>query len=192
MSKIGRLVRVSSKDQNPEGQYEAIRKWLTENGQDESGMRWYEDRETGKHLNRKGFLRLQKDVGAGRVTTIIRFHLDRVARNMLDGMITVAGWLEKDVRIVVLTPGFEVKGIMGKAMSTMLFMFAEMEMEWRRRRQAEGILVAKKLGKYRGRLPGTTKAQPRRARQLRERGLKLLEIATAMGVSKSTVIRYLR
>ncbi|NQU26589.1 MAG: recombinase family protein, partial [Candidatus Nealsonbacteria bacterium] len=124
MSKIGCLVRVSSKDQNPEGQYEAIRKWLTEHGHDESVARWYEDRETGKHLNRKGFLRLQKDVGAGRVTTIICFHLDRVARNMLDGMITVAGWLEKDVRIVVLTPGFEVRGIMGKAMSTMLFMFA--------------------------------------------------------------------
>ncbi|NQU22110.1 MAG: recombinase family protein [Candidatus Nealsonbacteria bacterium] len=67
-----------------------------------------------------------------------------------------------------------------------------MVMEWRKRRQAEGILVAKKLGKYRGRLPGTTKGQPGRARELREHGLKLLEIATAMGVSKSTVIRYLR
>lgn len=86
----------------------------------------------------------------------------------------------------------ERRAIMGKAMSTMLFMFAEMEMEWRKRRQAEGIVVAKKLGKHRGRLPGTTKAQPRRAQELRERGLKLLEIATAMGVNKSTVIRHLR
>ena len=41
-------------------------------------------------------------------------------------------------------------------------------------------------GGYRGRQRGTTKAQPRRARELRGRGLKVQEIATALGVSRRT------
>jgi DNA invertase Pin-like site-specific DNA recombinase len=50
---------------------------------------------------------------------------------------------------------------------------AEMEQETRRERQAAGIAVAKKAGKYRWRKPGTTKAKPERALKLRENGLEL-------------------
>ena len=46
-------------------------------------------------------------------------------------------------------------------------------------------------GVYRGRKPGTTKARPGRAAQLRDRGLTQDEIATALGVSRTTVCRYL-
>jgi DNA-binding NarL/FixJ family response regulator len=44
---------------------------------------------------------------------------------------------------------------------------------------------------YHGRQKGTTKAPPQRAAILRQRGLTVLEIATALGVSERTVFRYL-
>jgi DNA invertase Pin-like site-specific DNA recombinase len=53
------------------------------------------------------------------------------------------------------------------------------------------IAVAKARGVYRGRQPGTTKARPQRAQTLRQRGLTVVEIATALGVSERTVFRYL-
>jgi len=60
------------------------------------------------------------------------------------------------------------------------------------RSHAAGIAVAKRKGIYKGRQKGTTKAEPIRARQLRERGLTIGEIAQALGTNKTTVHRYLR
>ena len=51
---------------------------------------------------------------------------------------------------------------------------------------------AKQRGIYKGRKRGTTKAKPQRARQLREQGLNVPEIAKALGVTVVTVYRYLR
>ena len=65
------------------------------------------------------------------------------------------------------------------------------EEEVRRERQRAGIDAAKDRGVYQGRKAGTTKAKPERARELAGRGLKHGEIATALGVSRRTVIRYL-
>jgi len=69
---------------------------------------------------------------------------------------------------------------------------AEIELEYRAERQAAGIAVAKSKGKYKGRKHGSHKAKPDRAQELRGKGLKVDEIANAMGVSRRTVLRYLR
>ncbi|MCZ6642026.1 MAG: helix-turn-helix domain-containing protein, partial [Gammaproteobacteria bacterium] len=67
----------------------------------------------------------------------------------------------------------------------------EIELEYRRERQAAGIRVAKSRGVYTGRRKGTTKGKPGRAKQLRNRGLQVPEIAKALDVSERTVFRYL-
>ncbi len=54
-----------------------------------------------------------------------------------------------------------------------------------------GIEVARKKGIYKGRKKGTTKGEPARARELRAKGLKVAEIAQAMGTSRQTIQRYL-
>ena len=54
-----------------------------------------------------------------------------------------------------------------------------------------GIDIAKGKGLFKGRKKGTTKGEPERARELKARGLKVSEIAQAMGTSKRTVQRYL-
>jgi DNA invertase Pin-like site-specific DNA recombinase len=77
-------------------------------------------------------------------------------------------------------------------LAAILFGIAEMEQETRRERQAGGIAVAKKAGKYRGRKTGTTKAKPERALKLRANGLSVNEIAKSLGVSRNTVFVYFR
>ena len=72
-----------------------------------------------------------------------------------------------------------------------LFGVAEMEQQTRRERQRAGIEVAKEQGIYKGRQKGTTKATAERALELRQSGLKVDEVATALGVSRRTVMRYL-
>src|SRR3990172_8209590 len=75
--------------------------------------------------------------------------------------------------------------------ASVLFGLAEIELEYRRERQAAGINVAKGRGVYRGRTRGTFKAMPRRAAELRARGLTPKEIGAALGVSERTAFRYL-
>ncbi|MEL0095664.1 MAG: helix-turn-helix domain-containing protein [Planctomycetaceae bacterium] len=72
-----------------------------------------------------------------------------------------------------------------------LFRLGRDEGEARKERQRAGIEAAKAKGVYIGRQPGTTKAKPKRAIQLRDQGLTAKEIAQALGVSERTVFRYL-
>jgi DNA invertase Pin-like site-specific DNA recombinase len=75
--------------------------------------------------------------------------------------------------------------------ASVMFGLAEIELEYRRERQAAGVEVAKRKGIYKGRRSGTKKAQPARAQELQANGLTVPEIANAMAVSKRTVFRYL-
>jgi DNA invertase Pin-like site-specific DNA recombinase len=68
---------------------------------------------------------------------------------------------------------------------------AEIEYEYRQERQAAGIAVAKRQGRYHGRAKGTTKAQPARVRLLHDRGFTVEEIRQALQISRRTVYRYL-
>ena len=80
---------------------------------------------------------------------------------------------------------------MGHLIASLLFGIAEMELQHIRERQGAGIRVAKKKGVFAGRKGGTLKANPDRAKALREKGMTDREIASALGVGKSTVYRYL-
>ena len=76
-------------------------------------------------------------------------------------------------------------------LAAVLLGVAEMEQEARRERQRAGIEAAKERGVYKGRQSGTTKAKPSRAHSLASKGLTHAEIATSLGISRRTVIRYL-
>ena len=108
------------------------------------------------------------------------------------GLNTLCDWCDKSLRVVSVTQQIDFNGTVGKMIASVLFGVAEMEQESRRERQAVGIAVAKKQGKYKGRKRGSTKARPERARELAEQGLNRSEIAKALGVSRLTVIRYLK
>lgn len=75
--------------------------------------------------------------------------------------------------------------------ASVLFGVAEIQRTQIRERQAAGIAAAKARGVYQGRKKGTFKASPKRAKTLRDQGLKQREIATALGISERTVRQYL-
>jgi DNA invertase Pin-like site-specific DNA recombinase len=53
------------------------------------------------------------------------------------------------------------------------------------------MAVAKRQGRYHGRVKGTTKAQPARARLLSAQGFTVTKIRQALQLSPRTVSRYL-
>lgn len=183
--------RVSTRQQKNDSQQSEITKWLNGNGIDPSQVEWYMDQESGKTLARKEFDRLQKDIFNGKIKTIVVFKLDRLSRNLRDGVNLLADWTDRGLRIVVTSQQFDLAGPIGKLISSVMLALAEIELVYRKERQAAGIEVAKKKGKFIGRKKGTFKAKPERVKRLKEQGLTAPEIATAMGTSVRTVWRYL-
>ena len=183
--------RVSSASQKNDSQRSEIRRWLRGNDVRAADTRWFEDKETGKSLERPAFNALQSAIFAGEIDTVVVWKLDRISRSQVDGIGVLADWCERGVRVVSVTQLIDLRGAVGRMVASVLFGLAEIELEHRRVRQAAGIRVAKQRGVYRGRQKGTTKAKPDRAKALRDRGLSASEIASALKVSMRTVFRYL-
>jgi DNA invertase Pin-like site-specific DNA recombinase len=183
--------RVSSVSQKTDSQKPEIERWLQGNGIDPTTVAWFEEKETGHTLKRPEFDRLRQAIFAGTIRTVVVWKLDRLSRRQRDGVNLLADWCERGVRVVAVTQQIDLSGAIGRMVASVLFGLAEVESEFRRERQAAGIAVAKERGIYRGRQGGTTKAPRHRAQELRRRGLTVQEIATALGVSRRTALRYL-
>jgi DNA invertase Pin-like site-specific DNA recombinase len=142
-------------------------------------------------MRRPAFEWMQRAIFDGTVNTVVVWKLDRLSRRQHEGITLLADWCERGVQVVVVTQQIDLRGALGHMIASVLFGLAEIEMEYRRERQAAGIAVAKRRGVYRGRQKGTTKARPRRAKVLRSRGFTVPEIAHALQISERTVFRYL-
>jgi DNA invertase Pin-like site-specific DNA recombinase len=150
------------------------------------------DKKTGDNSKRPAFEKLQTAVFAGEVGAVVVWRLDRLSRNLRDGIKTLCEWCDRGLRVVSVTQQIDFNGTLGKMLAAVLLGIAEIEQETRRERQRAGIEVAKQAGKYKGRRTGTTKAKPERALKLQANGLTAEEIAASLGVSRNTVFVYLR
>lgn len=183
-------IRVSTVGQNEAGQRREIDAWLKGHGI--TDVVYYVDKCTGDNLDRPAFQKLQKAIFDGQIKTVIVWKLDRLSRSMSDGIQTLSDWLTKGIRFVSVTQQFDFAGTIGKMVSAILLGVAEMEQQTRRERQAAGIAAAKEAGVYRGRVPGSTKAKPAKARELKAKGLSANEIASTLDISVRSVFNYLR
>ncbi|MEX1039735.1 MAG: recombinase family protein [Pirellulaceae bacterium] len=185
-------VRVSTTGQNEAGQRGEITRWLIGNGIDPATVAWYSDQQTGDNLERPGFAKLQADIFAGKVGTVVVWRLDRLSRKLRDGLDVLCDWTDRGIRVVSVTQQIDLSGSVGRMIAAVLLGIGEMEQETRRERQAAGIAAAKTRGAYQGRKAGTTKATPAQVAEMRSRGMAVPEIAKVLGVTRQSVYRYLR
>lgn len=192
MGLIACYCRVSTRHQKNDSQRAEIRRWLKNNNINLTDVRWFEDKETGKTARRFAFEQLQEAIFDGLVKTVVVWKLDRISRRQRDGINLLADWCDHDVRVISVTQQIDLSGAVGRMVASVMFGLAEIELEYRKERQAAGIQVARKAGVYTGRQKGTTKGKPIRALTLKNKGFTTTEIANAMRVSKRTVFRYIK
>lgn len=191
MKKVAAYIRVSTVSQNLDSQKKAIEGWLSGHN---LKAEFYEDKSTGDNLDRPAFEQLQRDIFNGKISTVVVFKLDRLSRSLKDGIAVLTNWLEKNVRVVSVTQQLDFSGATGKLIASVLFAVAEIEQETRKERQKAGIEVAKENGMYKGRSKGATSKKNNRARifELLDSGLKVAEVATALGITRVTVYRAIK
>jgi len=151
MSKV-KYVRVSTEEQNIERQ--------SINAKDFSKV--YVDKVSGaiQFSERKEARKLLRDIDAGLVTEIHVSSIDRLGRNILDILTVIERLNEKSVSLFVENIGMysmtdNKQNPAFKMIISVLGNVAEMEREYIRERQRQGIDIAKEKGKYTGRLYGS-------------------------------------
>ncbi len=119
------------------------------------------------------------------------YSLNRLARDAVEGMVMIADWLRRGVRLIVITMQMDFSGEVGQMVASLLLHIAQMERTRIRERQAAGIAASRANGKrWGGRTPGLgLKVDPKRVLALRSRGLTNNEVASALDISTRTVIR---
>jgi DNA invertase Pin-like site-specific DNA recombinase len=189
---IAAYIRVSTRDQSTQSQRAEIERWISGNGIQAEGVSWYEDQESGTTLQRPEFERLKADIFRGLVKTVVLWKLDRLSRNLRDGVNVLADWADRGLKIVVVTQQLELAGVLGRTIAALLLGLAEIEYGNIRERQRAGIEAAKARGVYKGRPAKLKNIKVAKARSLKARGFSAQETAQALGVSRRTVIRYIK
>jgi DNA invertase Pin-like site-specific DNA recombinase len=59
--------------------------------------------DSATNLQREAFTRLQAAIFAGKVTTVVVWKLDRLARNLKEGVNVLADWCKRGVRVIAIT-----------------------------------------------------------------------------------------
>ncbi len=116
--------------------------------------------------------------------------LDRLARSV-SGLVTIAEQLKnKGVTLRILNPNIDTSTPVGQLMLNLLGAVAQFEREIMLERQREGIARAKREGRYAGRQK-TAQRHAAKVVELATGGTKPTEIARALGISRSSVYRFL-
>jgi DNA invertase Pin-like site-specific DNA recombinase len=74
---IAVYLRVSSKTQDTASQEADLKAWAERQN---DPVVWYRDKFTGKTLDRPGFRKLEEQIAAGNVSTLVVWRLDRLGR----------------------------------------------------------------------------------------------------------------
>lgn len=183
MAKIA-YVRVSTREQNEERQVEALQKYGIE--------RWYTEKVSGKNTNRPGLQKMLDYIREG--DTVYIHDFSRLARSTQDLLKLVETFKEKGVTLVSNKEAIDTSTATGKLMLTMIAAINDFERENLLERQAEGIAIAKREGKFKG---GQVKAIDEATftelyKQYSSRQINKREFAERLHISRPTLNKLLR
>lgn len=134
-------VRVSTIEQNEARQREALQPFAID--------KWFVEKASGRDTNRP---KLQEMLDYIREDdTVFVEEFSRLGRSTADLLFIVKKIEEAGAKFVSIKENFNTKTPAGKLQMTMMAAIAEFERDMILERQREGIAIAKKAGKYKGR-----------------------------------------
>jgi DNA invertase Pin-like site-specific DNA recombinase len=125
--------------------------------------------------------------------TLVVTRLDRLCRSTADLLKIIDRLQAKGVALRILDFGgseVDTQSPTGKLVLTVLSAMAQFELELLRLRMREGVERAKAAGKYKGRAP-TARRKLTQIRELSLQGMKPVEIARQLSISRASVYRLL-
>lgn len=178
MSKAA-YVRVSTAEQNEARQREALAVREID--------KWFIEKASGKNTDRPEFQKMLDWVREG--DTIYTHDLSRIARSTEDLLDLLDVLREKGVALVSDKESIDTSTATGKLLVTMVAAINEFERANLLERQREGIAIAKRDGKYKGRKAVTVPDLPRHYERWQRREVSKAALARELGISRPTLDR---
>jgi DNA invertase Pin-like site-specific DNA recombinase len=185
--KIG-IARVSTRDQHPESQQDALRAAGCEEV--------FTDKASGKLARRPGLDKALLIARQGDQLVVTK--LDRLGRS-LEHLIELSKQLQsRGVDLVVLDQGIDTSTAVGRLFFSIIGAIAEFEHALMSERTMDGLAAARARGRTGGQKPKLGPRQVRLARQMYEelgddgkRKYTVAQIAAEFGVTRPTIYRHL-
>jgi len=160
---------------------------------------WYRDTAGGGSTDRPELARLRADVDAGKVSAVIVWRLDRLARSLSDGVGLLDRWCKLGVRLVSLSESFDTGSAIGQVIAAVLFGFAQIEREAIRERIKAGMAARRAKGLPMGRPkglrpkwnPAKRKVDAELARSLRGQGVSVADLCRRFKCSRAGMYKAL-
>jgi DNA invertase Pin-like site-specific DNA recombinase len=174
-------VRVSSLDQNTARQLEGVEL-----------DKVFTDHASGKDTARPELAAALDYLREG--DRLIVHSMDRLARNVSDLLRIVDQLTRKGVEVEFMKESLTFTGEdspMAMLMLTIMGAVASFERALIRERQREGIAIAKRKGKYKGRVKVMNEEEVRKARGMVQAGVTKARVARELGVSRQSLYKYL-
>lgn len=176
--KIG-YIRVSSREQNTARQEELMRLLGVD--------RVYIDRMSGKDTERPQLQEMMGYVREG--DSVIVESISRFARNTKDLLELTEQLSSKRVQFISQKEKLDTESPAGRFMLTIFGAVAELEREYIRQRQKEGIEIAKEQGRYKGRPPKEPDNFAEIYGQWKKGTITATSAGRQLGISRSTFYR---
>ena len=173
--------RVSTQDQNLTLQREALINAGCE--------KVFEDKVSGTRADRLGLSKTLEMLREG--DTLVVWKLDRLGRSVKQLVDMVSELNKQGIQFKSLTDSIDTGTTSGRFFFHVMASLAEMERELTIERTRAGLEVAKKLGRKGGRKPKMTDSKIESAKKLLSSGVPPKEVAKNLGVSVSTLYRWL-
>lgn len=170
-------VRVSTVEQNEARQREALKGCHID--------KWFIEKASGKDLQRPKLLELLDYIREDDVVFVEEF--SRLGRSTADLLATVQAIENAGAKFKSLKENFDTDTPAGRLQMTMMAAIAEFERDMLLERQREGIAVAKRAGKYKGRKEITIPNIAEYYEKYMSRKGTKVSIAAELGISRTTL-----
>lgn len=170
-------VRVSTVEQNEARQREALKAFNID--------KWFVEKASGKDAKRPILQEMLEYIREDDTVYVEEF--SRLGRSTADLLATVQRIEDSGAKFVSLKENFDTKTPAGKLQMTMMAAIAEFERAMILERQREGIAIAKREGKHKGRKAvSVPNIEEYYQKYMTRQGTKT-SIATELGISRTTL-----
>lgn len=175
-------IRVSSIDQNEQRQIEAMQRYNIE--------KWFIEKVSGKDTNRP---KLKEMLDFAREGDTIHIHdFSRLARSTKDLLDIVELLNSKGITLISNKENIDSSTPTGKLMLTMIGAINEFERTNLLERQKEGIAIAKREGKYKGRKAVSIPDFDKHYQRYISREISKSELAKELNISRPTLDKLIK
>lgn len=189
---IGLYCRVSTAEgkQKTTSQKLVIKSWLKQNRYRTGDYKWFEDKSSGKNLERPAITRLLKAVARGSINVVVIHDLTRLSRSVQDGLKTIQFLAGKECRLVSVTENLDIGGPMQTFVCTLMLAIGQLFRESQVEKIKNGIEARRRAGLPMGR-PRNTKRLAK-IRKMKNDGLSCIDISQKLKCSRANVYALLK